>query len=159
MQAIDFSLSETLSSHDRQLTELFQDLLADLHASRGICSCSVARWNDLEGRLLDRLEAEETFALPMFGCAHPEEAGEIHEDNAKIRYLLADMRQWVTASVLRADEVKGLLTLLVAAMNRKRATLYPWTDGLDDALASMLVHRLSESTRDPLPDFPATAHP
>ena len=102
---------------------------------------------------------QEKLALPMFGCSHPEEAAEIHEDNAKIRYLLGDMRQWVASSVLRADEVKGLLTLLAAAMTRKRATLYPWADRLDDALASMLVHRLSESKRDPLPDFPATAHP
>lgn len=140
MQTHEMSLSRHLLANDHDLDELVGALAQDLCTAE--VRCSEARWNALEGRILDRLEAEEEFLSPAFDCAHPAEGASIHATHAKLRFRLADLRIFAQSCALKGEHARELLSLLRDLSSRKQAAVYPAADELDEGLASALVHRL-----------------
>lgn len=140
MYTVQKSLSRQLLANDEDLGNLVGSLARDLRVAGA--SCSQARWNRLEGKILDRIEAEEAFFSPTFDSTHPVVGALIHEAHARLRYRLADLRTFVECSTLSTKDVGDLLWFLRDLSSQKQALVYPSADDLDDELASLVLHRL-----------------
>jgi hypothetical protein len=127
-----------LSDHQR-LDELFARLLDDVHC--GDWTVCQATWSRFERELLQPLEAEETFLLPMFEREYPEETTVLRADHTSIRRLLADLGIQVELHALREQNARYFVESLRGHAAREELLLYRWANDLPPEIADALAQR------------------
>jgi hemerythrin superfamily protein len=143
-----------LSDHQR-LDALFVRLLDDVHC--GDWTVCQGTWSRFERQLLQHLETEETFLLPIFGHEYPEETAELRNEHANIRCLLADMGVRLELHSVREQHVQRFIESLQGHAAREEALLYRWAKDLSPDVAQALAHRCGSPAEASANDTFATA--
>jgi hemerythrin-like domain-containing protein len=140
------TLPELLAHDHARLERLFVELS---NAVEGADQPTLAGvWTDFEHGLLTHLEAEERYLLPLVEPAHPEEAGTLRREHARIRALILDLGVRTDLHILRQEAAAELLDLLRRHAEWEDRTLYPWAEAIiDDASRRSLIELLRAPRR------------
>jgi hypothetical protein len=131
---------QLLLSDHRDLDELFEQLLDDVH--RGDWTSCQATWSRFERRLLAHFETEETFLLPIFERQYPDETASLREEHINIRRLVADLGVQFELHALREQQARHLVEMLQVHAVREEVLLYRWAKDLPPDVAKALAERL-----------------
>jgi len=127
-----------LSDHQR-LDALFQRLLDDVQC--GDWRVCQATWSSFERQLLEHLETEEKYLLPIFERDYPNETEGLLEEHASIRRLLADLGVRIELHALREQHVRHFIQFLQAHAAREESLLYGRAKDLPPDVAKALADR------------------
>jgi len=130
-----------LIADHRAMDVLFEKLLEDVHA--GSDGDRQTSWARFERALLDHIDAEEVYLLPVFERKNPVEAAGIRQEHATLRHLLADMGVRLELHAVREENVKRLVVALRTHAAREEALMYAAADDLAPDLSASLVRKLS----------------
>ena len=127
-----------LSDHQR-LDKLFQRLLDDVHC--GDWTVCQATWSSFERQLLEHLETEDKYLLPIFERDYPNETAGLQQQHVSIRRLLADLGVRIELHVLREQHVRHFIEFLQAHAAREETLLYRGAKDLPPEVARALAER------------------
>jgi hemerythrin superfamily protein len=127
-----------LSDHQR-LDALFQRLLDDVQC--GDWRVCQATWSGFERQLLEHLETEEKYLLPIVEREYPTETEGLLEQHAGIRRLLADLGVQIELHALREQHVRHFIQFLQTHAAREETLLYRRAKDLPPDVAKGLADR------------------
>jgi hemerythrin superfamily protein len=130
---------QLLLSDHQHLDKLFERLLDDVHC--GDWTICQGTWSRFERRLLEHIEMEETYLLPIFECEYPEKTADLRKEHASIRCMLADMGVALELHSVREQDVQRFIESLQGHAAREEALLYRWAKDLAPDVAEALAHR------------------
>lgn len=119
-------LSQALHDDHQRLDELYEELLNRIHVNDA--EAADRAWSAFERGLLDHIDAEEKWMLPLFERLDPAEAAAIRGEHAEILGLLADLGLGLELHVVRERAIEELIASLRAHAAREEASLYRWAD-------------------------------
>lgn len=140
--------SRLFSEHDE-----LQGLLQQLRnaAEKADEPTLVRVWGDFESKLLAHLDAEESYLLPAFEQAHPEEAQKIRDEHARIRKLVAELGVRAELHCLRLQTVEALVDELRQHANEEDRWFYQWADETaDEPTRARLFEHLAQGAEERL---------
>jgi hypothetical protein len=110
--------------HHERIAELLADLRHDTYGDdpRALSQA----WARFDGQLQAHLRDEETYILPAFSEASPDEARAILAEHAEIRRLATQLGVDLELHAIRAPTIEKLLERLRAHAQREDAVMYPW---------------------------------
>jgi hemerythrin superfamily protein len=113
-----------------------------LHALRAdIRPALLARWCELESKLLTHLEAEERFVLPAFARVDREDAFALLREHGKIRELVLELGVAVELHYARLAPFENLVKILRAHAAREETLLFRWASTMLDPRLADAVSR------------------
>lgn len=131
---------QLLLDQHKRMEALIERLRHDIHCGDwGLCQ---ATWNQFERYLVDHLETEERYLLPIFEREHAEDSAALREDHANIRGLLADIGIRLELHTVREQHFRRFIELLKKHAAREEALLYRWATQLPRDVADTLGRRL-----------------
>src|SRR5262245_15779164 len=125
-------------SHE-QLRDQVTRLLAAMQANARADVTTL--WNELEHKLLDHMEAEERFVLPVFAHVDYPEAATLLRDHGLIRENLLELGIAVDLHYIRYERSHEFIDLLLRHAEREERLLYRWAD---DRLSPNVIQAVKE---------------
>jgi iron-sulfur cluster repair protein YtfE (RIC family) len=110
--------------HHERIERLLGELRHEAYGEdpRALC----AAWARLDRELQAHLCDEESYILPEFARAHPDDARAILADHAELRRLVAAIGVDVELHAVRAPTIEELAERLQQHARREDAVMYPW---------------------------------
>jgi hypothetical protein len=110
--------------HHGRIEELLNELHNESYGEdpRELC----AAWSRFDRELQAHLRDEETYILPAFSDANPDEARAILAEHAEIRRLTVELGIHTELHAIRAQTIEQLLARLREHAQREDAVMYPW---------------------------------
>ena len=86
-------------------------------------------WSDLERRLIQHMDAEERYLLPLIEASHPAEAKRTLLEHARIRDRLCELGLAVELHAVRRTDIQALIEVLRAHAEYEDKVLYVTAGG------------------------------
>jgi hemerythrin-like domain-containing protein len=120
------SLRQLLTLEHKRLDQLFEALLAALHADARDDAARL--WGEFDAGLSAHMQLEEQHLFPVLSEAYPEEAAELRKEHDAIRTQLTQLGIGVDLHLTRAETVSAFVELLRKHARREDALAYQWAE-------------------------------